>query len=116
MTNKFKAGDQAIIVNTPFPDVNGTKVTIISAGKLMYNIFYPNGAIIYEVDIYLTDLSKNVDRVGVPEPNLKPIYDGDEKTSWKDCVFKPKELVTCQPESPRCQALQAGARIQSPGS
>ena len=25
--------------------------------------------------------------------HLKPIYDGDQKGSWDDCVWKPRELV-----------------------
>ena len=29
----------------------------------------------------------------VMEAVLRPLYDGNEKTSWEDCIWQPKELV-----------------------
>ena len=95
--NKFEVGDRAIIVNTPFSEMNGQEVTITSEGKFMYNIFFPDGVIVYKIDIKLPKTPES-DRAGVPEPNLKPIYDGNEKTEWDESIFKPKELVVCPVE------------------
>ena len=98
--NKFKTGDRCIIVNTPFSNLNGKKVTIESDGELMYNEFNLNGAIIYAVDIFLARIDP-CDFVGVAEQYLRPIYDGDEKSSWEDMkdLWEPKELEKCPSES-----------------
>ena len=31
------------------------------------------------------------------EWELEPIYDGDQKTSWEDCAWRPRDLVTPTP-------------------
>ena len=89
--NKFSNGDGAIIVNTPFPDLNGVEVTVTSNGQFMYNEWHLDGAIVYTVDIELLCLGA-CDMIGIAEPYLRPIYNGNKKTSWDDCEFKPSDL------------------------
>ena len=104
--NRFEVGDKAIIVNTPFSSGNGQEVTITSSGELMYNEVFPNGVIVYEVDMYLCENWEDADRIGMPEPCLRPFYDGNEKTEGDESIFKPKELVVCPNE------LQTQRKIQ----
>ena len=43
---------------------------------------------------YAIDRHKRNGRPFIYEDHeLIPIYDGNEKTSWEDCVWQPKELV-----------------------
>jgi hypothetical protein len=85
----WKAGDRAIIDCHPHacaPDCEkyaGTECTLVRfmGGVERGGRFCRNA--------WLTDAG-----VAVAEAVLrKPPYDGNEKTSWSDCVFKPKELV-----------------------
>lgn len=97
--NKFKTGDRCIVVDMPGDSINGKEVTIQSNGDFMYNIFFMKGVIVYKVDIHLPSID-GCDLVGIPELNLKLIYDGDEKSSWEDMkdIYQPKELEKCPSE------------------
>ena len=80
----WKVGDIAIVQNAIIcSHFNGMECEIIAIApdKRLWNESYEAGIL-----------------VGGQEKscmfyNLKPLPDGNEKGSWEDCVFKPKELI-----------------------
>lgn len=82
----WQVGDRAKLVGlSNFPALNGTHVTLMER--------HPRG---WRLDIF-HPLSQSGDRAWAYERHLKPIDDGSEKAAWKDCVWRPKELVTVEP-------------------
>ena len=82
--NNGKIGDRAILVRFDgdwlldgLESFIGEEVTLVGPASLGWRLDLPG---------YSRDLDCS-------ERHLKPLYDGNEKTSWEDCVWKPKELV-----------------------
>lgn len=83
---RFKPGDLAEVLPHDGNIPGGEIVTIIS-----YEGVYDNGLKRCE---NCWNVNWNGDKEWVVNDRvLKPLYDGNEKTSWEDCVWQPKELV-----------------------
>lgn len=84
---KFKPGDLAIVL--PHDGV-------IPAGEIVECVRYDGD---YERDhgnvkdswLVKWGNGRKDREYRISEPLLKPLYDGNQKSSWDDCVWKPKE-------------------------
>ena len=93
MTDKFRVGDRVKIIKAVTQDWVGREATVLSPKTLRFH------EELGDIYAYLLDIqgegSFAPDGVeyGAPEDWLASIYDGWEKTEWKDCYWKPKEMV-----------------------
>jgi hypothetical protein len=77
----------------------GMKVKILPCPSEAHNDWAGQIAIITKPSVHylggwILDLPKHGDYdLAFAEVHLKPVYDGDEKSSWSECAWKPKELV-----------------------
>jgi len=90
----WKAGDRAIVIKSEnYPCMHGQQVTVLST---FINRF---GEHLVEIDEPIPPGRKFSPGpvsagIGYRSNALKLIpYDGNEKTSWEDCCWQPKELV-----------------------
>ena len=88
-TRKFSVGDRARI-NYPSSTLHGRECTIVSNG-LVPPVAGPASYVGYRIDLFCT-CGCGVQCTFEPH-ELIPIYDGNEKVSWSECAWKPKELV-----------------------
>ena len=82
----WKVGDIAVFHGlVKYPELNGLETQIV------------------EIDVDYVDESTwhecidMTDKKGIAwfrPVNLRPIYDGNELSTWDECAFKPKEFVT----------------------
>ena len=80
----WKPGDMAIIVESMTAKSVGQECEIIGPSHLSGWLY---------VDCpYLGQAPTQPYWSAMPEW-LRPIYDGNETTSWEDCIWKPKELI-----------------------
>ena len=90
--DKFYVGQRCRIVKTKmFPHLLGEIVTITGPRKLC-ECTDGDRWLGYEVDLDLQHLDGKVYVVRPPEESLKPIYDGDQPSTWEECAWRPKEL------------------------
>ena len=100
MRGRFSPGDKVVIIDGAREREReriGEVVTITSPLRPLVYQSETHGGIsfFYETDITIKGrqgLALSYTYV-YRDCDLKPFYDGNEKTSWEDCVFKPKELV-----------------------
>lgn len=79
MADKFRAGQRVRIVDSKFyPECVGNVCVI--AGQPYLNYF----------DKKMYPL---VDELDAAEECLEPVDDGSEKSSWSECLWKPKPIV-----------------------
>jgi len=97
MSRKFQVGDKVRVIR---PDSKrlGVVCTIIDSGyeRVLGKSYSPTTRRVfaYGVDIHPTHGFREV----AYEPHdLAPIYDGNEKVSWSECVWQPAGIV----ETPR---------------
>lgn len=85
---KWKIGDVAICI-TPGSPMEGKEVTIVSDA----NKYSGKTDLVHMVDPGFPP----GDYVGwgAEKRHLRPLPDPNELSTWDDCVFKPRELVSC---------------------
>lgn len=94
---KFSVGDRVRIVRSDKPGKVGM-ISIVMALYVHKNInpktsWYnkiPAGTEMCILDIRSEHPGM---KVGYPHDHLEPVYDGNEKISWTDCVWKPKARI-----------------------
>lgn len=81
MADKFRVGQRVIIVksNMNHPHLVGKVVTII-------DIKHPDIHTIDEIN------PANGDNFWAFGDQIEPVYDGDEQSSWHECLWKPNLL------------------------
>lgn len=84
--DKFKVGQKVkIIYSVNYPEYIGLICTIIKKRNLFFSQYLNKHYLGYTVDM--------LDKLYAPlESHLQAIYDGDEKSSWSESQWKPKEL------------------------
>jgi hypothetical protein len=83
MADKFRLGQKVRLIKAMFNKQDIGKILIIESKKVKYN-FNPIGIFPgYKV----SGGSGLYDHA--PESWLEPVYDGDEKSSWSECAWKP---------------------------
>lgn len=90
MSRKFSVGDRVRIVH-PQSDKYGQVHTVVRV-RTNATLIVNNGPeitvpVAYEVDAEPTH--PEAKWCGYQPHHLEPYYDGNEKTSWSDCVWKP---------------------------
>jgi hypothetical protein len=86
MADKFRVGQKVRVNSNAIADV-GLVFTIAELRKLV-RVKDPLGSI---GELFAYELS---DGDYLEEQCLDPVYDGDEKSSWSECAWKPKQKVT----------------------
>jgi hypothetical protein len=87
--DKFHIGQKVrLIKSVTCPELIGSIFIIVEQRKIRRN---PD--IAYEWFGYRVDYIKDNNYFAPREDALEPIYDGDEKSSWSECAWKPKELT-----------------------
>ncbi len=92
MKRKFEVGDKAVVVLDGLsPERIGTVVTVLAYHSCALSACDAD----YEVDLPSTNeltLRDGIAHACYAETDLAPYYDGGEKASWADCVWKPKQI------------------------
>ena len=93
MTKKFEVGDKVRIVESQVPARRGMVTKIVA--------YWGSGTTIEGPvkDYYTVDVAQGIDpndglsvTADIREDWLELIYDGNQLSSWSECVWKPKEL------------------------
>jgi hypothetical protein len=87
----FQIGDRVIIIrcyNRPWA-VGWTGTVVGDSGQAKVLRDWPTGGIDWAYPVEWDGLGL----IDAHPKAIKKINDDDEKTSWEDCVWKPKELV-----------------------
>jgi hypothetical protein len=79
MADKFRVGQRVRIVASAINPERVGLVCTISRQRYEFNIL--------NTTLYCYDLS---DGLRATEECLEPVYDGDQKSSWQDCEWKPQ--------------------------
>ena len=87
----WKPGDIAIYHN-PHSRVHGWEVEILTPLRLVNPRSQGGPVMGHEFDPGIPPLSKYRGWSNIPEA-FKPLPPANKVTEWKDCVFKPKELL-----------------------
>lgn len=92
MERKFEVGDR-VRLNSPGDERHGMVCTVISplrqAGRTRKGVI-KEGEWVHEIDLPTPDQWCTA----IAKPSeLVPVYDGDEKVAWSDCVWQPNQLV-----------------------
>jgi hypothetical protein len=88
MMDKFRVGQKVrLIKSIHCPELIGSIFIILEQRKLRINPEIEKPWLGYRVD-YIKGNNYFCPR----EEALEPVYDGDEKSSWSECAWKPKEL------------------------
>ena len=86
----WKVGDRGEIFGVPPREnggkLNGERVTV--TGWAEYDMKYGAAVTVAENLMGQYGAVRKVEICC-----LRPIYDGNEKTSWEDCIWQPEELV-----------------------
>ena len=89
--DKFHVG-QRVIWTTPAR--NEYRATVISQRELRQCEESGRLVLAYWLDIDgLGSRGERGCRYGAPEPELRPIYDGDQPVAWSECAWRPRDLV-----------------------
>jgi len=84
----WKVGDRAVVYKDGSAHKNnGTLCTIVSLSA------QKSGYYTIESDVVPYTDDDFWGGFAIRPEYLRPIYDGDEKTAWDDCVFVPQDLV-----------------------
>ena len=92
---RWQVGDRAVILRSPYPSRVGQVVTIMSELYKSYkHREYGLNVLVHAVDLPpMSDVPATY--ASYPPECLGPIpYDGNQASTWEQCIFKPKELVT----------------------
>jgi hypothetical protein len=81
--DKFRVGQKVKVVSLVNDIENNNKITTISEGKKLRN----------HNKVGLVECYKCNDGNFYYEKNLEPVYDGEEKSNWSECSWKPKEKI-----------------------
>jgi hypothetical protein len=96
MKHKFQVGDKVRIIKAHRPGRIGTIATVLTA--LGPGRFTPDSGWygLLEQGTLMHDLDLRPDHKGhvvaYPPDYLEPYYDGNEKTSWSECVWQPRQV------------------------
>lgn len=91
MPDKYHIGQKVRIVGAvKRSDLNGLVATIISHQEMFIEAGTGQEYYGYKLD---AKCPINNLQLGAPERYLEPVYDGSEKSSWSECVWKPNSLV-----------------------
>lgn len=89
----WKPGDRALCI-TPGSNICGLEVTVMSGLQFDLAIEIDGSVGFSSHHIVEPDICER-DFIWVASPrHLKPIYDGNQKSSWEDCAWTPDEVVT----------------------
>jgi hypothetical protein len=90
MMDKFRVGQKVRIIRPAIVDIG--KIVTVTSQRHWEDVMYQLSSK-PDYDYYVYELD---DGDCAPEDCLEPISDGDEKSSWSECAWKPKEL--CNPK------------------
>lgn len=92
--DKFRVGQRVILKPTDLYEYVSCKDVVVPGGAFGTIQTRKDWQGDYEVlfDMYPCP-TENDPAWFVKEEDLEPVYDGDEKSSWEECVWKPKEIV-----------------------
>jgi len=88
--DKFHIGQKVKIIKSYIPERIGTVATIMTQRVICPHVYYGELAFVYFLDLALLPSHPSPYGVAYPEECLEPIFDGDEKSSWEICEWKPK--------------------------
>ena len=91
MTDRFKVGDRVRILKFRV----GQLATVLGPRSISTDHEYEEwtGKACYPLEVDLAGMvGSRGNKIAYPQEYLAPMYDGWDKTEWKDCYWKPKIL------------------------
>jgi hypothetical protein len=93
MMDKFRVGQKVRIIKAVHnPELLGVVCVITEEKRERTSFIDGHKWQGYGVDIDVIRSNRKI-HVCPSEHSIEPVYDGDEKSSWSECAWKPKELV-----------------------
>ena len=91
----WKVGDRAVILWSVTGKQVGNITTVLSDLYPAKNdsIGFLNGDMVHDIDA--KPYNSRATACSIKPEHLGPIPDANEKTTWNECVFKPKVLERC---------------------
>jgi hypothetical protein len=86
VADKFRVGQKVRLIKSGrYPHLAGAICTVIRPQVWHHNVILNESWLGYTVDIEILN-----GKLCPAEDYLEPIYDGDEKSSWSECAWKPQ--------------------------
>jgi hypothetical protein len=93
VADKFRVGQKVRVIRAKnCPELLHQVFTIISPKERCYAPEFG------EWDGYELDVMVSGCGISAEEDDLEPVYDGDEKSSWSECAWKPEVLQPSVPQ------------------